>query len=433
MQRKQHIVCSLLFFTVFFLCSQNVFATVNQRINARSAILIDMESGCVLFEQNADFPIPPASITKVLTLFLVFEAIKEGQVHLWDQVEISSRAASTGGSRMGLRAGTRVPLEELIKGMAVVSGNDACVAAAEHISGNVDRFVKRMNAKARDLGMSNSRFMTPNGLPAPGQLTTARDIAKLSTAYLRRFPESLAIHSMQAYAYGKNAHHNANRLLGRCPGVDGLKTGFVCASGYNISATAKRSGTRVLAVVMGARTPWIRLTETEKLIEAGFRECGAPHSENKYAAAAESAPVASARASVSKRTCGIMRTKVKVRLARAAAAERKHVSHSKVSAKLTKTGATGKKAVARGKSNAAEPQKSSASIALKHQKSNRSISKTAGAGAKTASVKETKTNVKDKSSKSVKSSKKSQARIVGKKTQPKPVPHANAVKKKAKG
>jgi D-alanyl-D-alanine carboxypeptidase (penicillin-binding protein 5/6) len=137
--------------------------------------------------------------------------------------------------------------------------------------------------------MTNSHFMTPNGLPAPGQLTTARDIAKLSVAYLRRFPESLSIHSLQSYCYGRSSHHNANRLLGKCPGVDGLKTGFVCAAGYNITATAKRGGVRILAVVMGARSPWIRLTETEKLIEAGFRECGSPYSEVKCAAGAEAA------------------------------------------------------------------------------------------------------------------------------------------------
>ncbi len=431
MQRKQHIVCGLVFFAVFFLFSQSTNAKVNQRINARSAILIDMESGCVLFEQNADYPIPPASITKVLTLYLVFEAIKEGQVHLWDQVEISSRAASTGGSRMGLRAGTRVPLEELIKGMAVVSGNDACVAAAEHIGGNVERFVKRMNAKARDLGMSNSRFMTPNGLPAPGQLTTARDIAKLSTVYLRRFPESLTIHSMQQYSYGKNTHHNANRLLGKCPGVDGLKTGFVCASGYNISATAKRSGTRVLAVVMGARTPWIRLAETEKLIEAGFRECGAPHSETKFAAAPEGAAVAPVTVKASKRTCRIMQTKVKTRLAHASAAERKQTAHSR-SAKAAKINAAGRKTVATGKHVSAESRKSSAALSSKHQKNNGKISKASG-GVKAASVKEAKTGSKGASGKSVKSLKKSQSKVAGKKSQPKAVPHATAVKKKAKG
>jgi D-alanyl-D-alanine carboxypeptidase (penicillin-binding protein 5/6) len=173
---------------------------------------------------------------------------------------------------MGLKAGTLVPMEELIRGIAVVSGNDACVAVAEHISGTVKQFVRKMNVKARQLGMTRSHFMTPHGLPAEGQLTTARDIAKLSAAYLRRFPESLAIHSMQSYTYGERSHHNANRLLGKCPGVDGLKTGFVCASGYNISATAKRDQIRIIAVVMGARNPWIRCSEAEKLIETGFRE-----------------------------------------------------------------------------------------------------------------------------------------------------------------
>lgn len=433
-QRKQHIiVCGLLFLTVFFLFPRNVNAKVNQRINARSAILIDMESGCVLYEQNADSPIPPASITKVLTLYLVFEAIKEGQVHLWDQVEISSRAAATGGSRMGLRARTRVPLEELIKGMAVVSGNDACVAAAEHISGNVERFVRKMNAKARDLGMTNSRFMTPNGLPASGQLTTARDISKLSIAYLRRFPESLTIHSMQSYSYGKNSHHNANRLLGKCPGVDGLKTGFVCASGYNISATAKRNGTRVLAVVMGARTPWIRYTETEKLIEAGFRECGAPYSETRYAAAADSVQASPVTAKISGKACKLKQAKVRNRLVRSTTAVKKEASHSKGTAKLTKTSVKSKKNVAKGKTVAAKPAKSTASFKQKQNKNSRNVARAASGKSKAASAKEVKSNTRDNSQKSVKSAKKSQPKLTGKKTQPKPIPHANAVKKKANG
>lgn len=243
-------------------------------INARSAVVVDMSDNKVLFVQNPDELIPPASLTKILTLYIVFEAIEAGEIRLTDSVPVSSYAASMRGSRMGLRGGRRVPLEELIKGMAVVSGNDACVATAEYMSGSVDEFLKRMNAKARELGMRDSHFMTPNGLPAKGQLTTARDIARLSVAYLSRFPDSLQIHSMQSYTYEKSSHHNANRLLGKCPGVDGLKTGFVCASGYNISATGKRGNVRILAVVMGAPTPHVRLVETGKLIEAGFRTKG---------------------------------------------------------------------------------------------------------------------------------------------------------------
>jgi D-alanyl-D-alanine carboxypeptidase len=286
MQRKGQFVCVLLVVSVCLLLPQLSSASINQRVNARSAILIDMENGEILYEQDADALIAPASITKILTLYIVFEAIKQGEVRLSDKVEVSRLAASASGSKMGLKAGTYVSLEELIRGMAVVSGNDACVAAAEHISGSVGRFVNRMNVKARTLGMTRSRFMTPNGLPAPGQVSTARDIAKLSVAYLHRFPESLAIHSMQSYAYGRHEHHNANRLLGKCPGVDGLKTGFVCSSGYNISATAKRNGIRILAVVMGARSPWVRCSEAEKLLEAGFRETGGPYNECKCLAVA---------------------------------------------------------------------------------------------------------------------------------------------------
>jgi D-alanyl-D-alanine carboxypeptidase (penicillin-binding protein 5/6) len=260
------------FFLVFTLLFHGAAQAREMCVNSHSAILIDMTTGRVLFEQNADAPIAPASITKVLTLYVLFDAIREGRVHLNDHVEVSRRAASTGGSRMGLRAGQRVPMEELIKGMAIVSGNDACVAVAEHVSGDVETFVRRMNAKARELGMKNSRFMTPNGLPAKGQITTARDVARLSIAYLRRFPDSLVIHSMKAYTYNASTHRNANRLLGKCEGVDGLKTGFVCASGYNITATAKRGDVRLLAVVMGAPGPGVRATETARLIEAGFEE-----------------------------------------------------------------------------------------------------------------------------------------------------------------
>jgi D-alanyl-D-alanine carboxypeptidase (penicillin-binding protein 5/6) len=241
-------------------------------ICARSAILINAADGQVLYEQNADSLIPPASVTKILTLYLVFDAMKKGQVHPGDMVKVSRRAANTSGSRMGLRTGKDVPLEEVIKGIAVVSGNDAAVAVAEHLSGNVDNFVSKMNIKARELGMTNSHFMTPNGLPAKDQLTTARDLAKLSLSYLQHYPESLQIHSMTSYAYNSASHHNANRLLGTCPGVDGIKTGFVCASGFNLSATAKRADVRLIAVVLGARAPSVRTVETEKLLEAGFQK-----------------------------------------------------------------------------------------------------------------------------------------------------------------
>ncbi len=248
------------------------WGSIPAAINTRSAMVINASTGKLLFEHNADAQIPPASITKVLTLYLVFEAIHEGRAHLWDRVAISEKAAGTGGSRMYIQAGTEVTLEDLMKGMAVDSGNDACVAAGEHLAGSEAAFVAQMNHKAQELGMSNSHFVNPNGLPARGQVTTARDMAKLSMAYLHRFPESLRFHSMQTFTYRGITQHNRNRLLGNCPGVDGLKTGWIAASGYNLLATAKRGDTRILVVVLGAPNPAARLAETRKLLEVSYQK-----------------------------------------------------------------------------------------------------------------------------------------------------------------
>ncbi len=265
------------FFIAFFLCSsipQISHALEYQHVNARSAILYDMASGKVLYEQDADSLIPPASLTKILTLYLTFEAIESGRISLNDRVRVSRRAASMPKVRMGLRAGDIVTVSQLIRGMAVESGNDAACAMAEYLGGTVENFVARMNLKARELGLTHSRFMTPNGLPAAGQLTTARDILRLSNAYIRRFPEALSISSLRSYTYRGKTDHNPNNLLGCCPGVDGLKTGFVCASGFNISATVIRGHTRMIAVVLGAQNPWIRRTDAETMIEEGYREVG---------------------------------------------------------------------------------------------------------------------------------------------------------------
>lgn len=267
------------FFAMLAFCSfipQISQAVEFQHVNARSAILYDMASGKVLFEQNADLQIPPASLTKILTLYLTFEAIDSGRISLSDTVRVSRRAASMPNVRMGLRTGDMVTVAQLIRGMAVESGNDAACAMAEYLGGSVENFVAKMNAKARELGMTNSHFMTPNGLPAPGQLTTARDIMKLSAAYLRRFPEALTISSMRSFCYHGKTDHNPNNLLGCCPGVDGLKTGFTCASGFNISATAMRDHIRLIAVVLGAVNPWVRRTAAETMIEEGYRAVGGP-------------------------------------------------------------------------------------------------------------------------------------------------------------
>jgi len=244
------------------------------RLAVHSAILMDMTTGRILYTHNADDPLPPASITKVLSLYLADEAIREGRVRLTDPVKISRKAGRTGGSKMFIQAGSEIPLEELLKGMAVVSANDASVAVAEYIGGNVEGFVKQMNRKARELGMEHSVFKNPNGLPARGQFTTARDMMILASDYLRRFPESLNLHSQQYFTYHDITQRNRNSLLRRYPNADGLKTGWVIKAGYHIVATAKRGNTRLIAVVMGAKTPAIRARATEKLLDEGFMMVG---------------------------------------------------------------------------------------------------------------------------------------------------------------
>ncbi|MBN2437669.1 MAG: D-alanyl-D-alanine carboxypeptidase [Deltaproteobacteria bacterium] len=241
------------------------------RLAVRSAILMDMTTGRILFTHNADDPLPPASITKVLSLYLADEAIRNGKVRPTDPVRISRKAGQTGGSRMFIQAGSEIPLKELLKGMAVVSANDASVAVAEYIGGNVEEFVEQMNRKARELGMNRSFFKNPNGLPARGQLTTARDVMILAKDYLRRFPESLDLHSQQYYTHRDITQRNRNSLLRNYPDADGLKTGWIAKAGYHIVATAKRGNTRLIAVVMGAKTYEIRARETEKLLDEGFR------------------------------------------------------------------------------------------------------------------------------------------------------------------
>jgi D-alanyl-D-alanine carboxypeptidase (penicillin-binding protein 5/6) len=236
----------------------------------RSAVVMDADTGQILYAENADRPVPPASVAKVLSLYLVYEALGEGRVHLQDKVRVSKKAWRTRGSRMFLEPDSEAILEELIRGICVVSANDASVALAEYIAGDPDKFVERMNAKARQLGMFHSRFKNPHGLPAKGQTTTARDIAILSRDYLRRFPQSLQIHSTQSFTYHNITQHNHNLLLTRYPGTDGIKTGFVHASGYNLAATAVQGNTRLIAVVLGSRTPGIRLRETIRLLDEGF-------------------------------------------------------------------------------------------------------------------------------------------------------------------
>ncbi len=235
---------------------------------------MDSVTGEVLLAHHARRQIPPASFVKLLTLYVIFDALKHQKIQLTDDVHISKKAWKTGGSKMFIEVNTKVSVEELLKGIAVVSGNDACVAMAEQLYGDVETFTRVMNRYAQRLGMKDSFFVNPHGLPAKGQLTTAYDMALLARHYVNAFPQALEYHKLQSNTYNGIEQRNRNSLLKRDATVDGLKTGWVVESGYNLVATAKRQNHRLIAVVMGARTPAIREQETFKILSYGYQYCG---------------------------------------------------------------------------------------------------------------------------------------------------------------
>lgn len=224
-------------------------------IPADAYLLADLKTGRVLAENNADEELIPASLTKVMTLYLLFDDLKAGRASLDDEVKISEAAWSTGGSRMFVLVGTTVRLEDIVKGITVASGNDACVALAEHLAGSVESFVSRMNEKARSLGLARTRFVDPHGLSEENRMS-ARDFFILARAYLRDHPEARQYHSIKEFRYTPPGEHEIklssyNKLLWSYPGCYGLKTGHISAAGFNIAATCDRDGFDLIAIVMG--------------------------------------------------------------------------------------------------------------------------------------------------------------------------------------
>jgi D-alanyl-D-alanine carboxypeptidase (penicillin-binding protein 5/6) len=236
---------------------------------ARSGIVLNMNNGRVLYAHKADLSLPPASLTKIMTLFLSLDAVRNKRIFLDSLVKINRPAANTGGSTMHLQAGEHVALRSLLAGMAVASGNDAATAVALRLSkGNTDNFVGRMNSKARALGLKHTRFRNPTGLPAPGQTSTAREMALLARAYLRAHPQARGLHVLPSLTHRGRTLYNTNGLLGT-QGIDGLKTGFTSA-GYNIIVTAGHDRRRLLAVVMGARDKTARDAAVAELLAKGL-------------------------------------------------------------------------------------------------------------------------------------------------------------------
>jgi D-alanyl-D-alanine carboxypeptidase (penicillin-binding protein 5/6) len=232
---------------------------------------MDALTGQVLYEQDPESKIPPASFVKVLTLYLIYDALRAGQLKPDDMVTVSEKAWRIQGSKMFIKVGERVKVDDLMKGIAVDSGNDACIAMAEHLAGSEEVFVSKMNEKAKLIGMKNSQFSNAHGMPAEGQYVTAMDMAVLAKRYIEDHPEGLALHSQTEFEYNGIRQGNRNLLLYKNIGVDGLKTGHIEESGYHLVATAKREGQRMIAVVMGCEKVKKRAPETQKLLEYGFR------------------------------------------------------------------------------------------------------------------------------------------------------------------
>jgi D-alanyl-D-alanine carboxypeptidase (penicillin-binding protein 5/6) len=239
--------------------------------DAQSAVLMDALTGQLLYEQNPNLRIAPASFVKLMTLYLAFDAIRGGQLRMDELVTISERAWRTQGSKMFIKVGDRVRVEDLIKGIAIASGNDACIALAEHMAGSEEVFVTKMNEKAKLMGLRDTQFKNSDGMPAEGQYTTAMDMAFLAKHYIEDHPEALIYHSTVEFEYNGIRQGNRNTLLQKNIGVDGLKTGHVEESGYHLLATAKRDGQRMIAVVMGCDKVRKRGPEAQKLLEYGFK------------------------------------------------------------------------------------------------------------------------------------------------------------------
>ena len=244
--------------------------TCVNRAQAEAKLLIEAATGKVLFSENATYPWYPASVTKLMTVYTTLRALKEGAITLDSPLTISRNAAAQQPTKMGFKVGTIVTVDNALKMLMVKSANDIAVAIAEGVGGSIAGFADMMNANARRLGMTQSNFVNPNGLPADNHVTSARDLAILARALIQEFPQYDLYWHVHSIRYGKRIMRNYNSLLDRYPGADGMKTGFICASGYNLVASATRNGRRLIAVVLGAYSGATRAQEAAQLLERGF-------------------------------------------------------------------------------------------------------------------------------------------------------------------
>jgi D-alanyl-D-alanine carboxypeptidase (penicillin-binding protein 5/6) len=239
---------------------------------ARAAIMVDLQSHQVLFAKNPDEPLPPASMSKLMTAYMVFERLKDGRLSLDDTFPVSEKAWRKGGSKMFVEVGARVRIEDLLHGILIQSGNDACIVVAEALGGSEEAFAEMMTKRAHEIGLTHSTFKNASGWPDPEHLMSVRDLATLAQIIIERFPEYYSIFSQKEYTYNGIHQYSRNPLLNHDLGVDGLKTGHTDTAGYGLTASAVRDGRRVVFVLAGLERASQRASEAERLLEYGYRE-----------------------------------------------------------------------------------------------------------------------------------------------------------------
>ena len=240
-------------------------------LNVKAYVLMDFDSGMILASTNKDLTLPPASITKMMTAYLAFTELNENNISLSEDVLVSKKAWKTGGSKMFIEVGKKIKLKDILQGVITVSGNDASVALAEHISGDENTFAIYMNQMAKNIGLMNTNYTNATGLPNDSLYTTAEDIALLSRSLISNFPDLYKLYSTKSFKFNDIKQYSRNKLLFIDDNVDGIKTGFTNAAGYCLASSAKRDNRRLITVVMGAPTPDVRIQSSRTLLEYGFR------------------------------------------------------------------------------------------------------------------------------------------------------------------
>ena len=260
-----------LLLALFFISNAQAVVPEAPEINASGYLLMEMHSGKVLVEKNADQRLEPASLTKIMTAHVVFEEIAKGKLKLNDMVHISEKAWKTEGSRMFVKVNSDVSVEDLLRGLIIQSGNDSAVALAEHIAGSEDAFAGLMNAHAAQLGMTSTNFVNSTGLPHPDHFTTPSDIVKVTAATIRDYPDFYPMYAEKQFTYNEIKQYNRNNLLWRNNAVDGVKTGHTEAAGFCLVSSAKYDQMRLIAVVMGTESAKARIKESQALLAFGSR------------------------------------------------------------------------------------------------------------------------------------------------------------------